>query len=91
MNRSHAGTGSHFSAFRRWAISLCPFSSCPGGMWAEVSAPVQSVLEAQMSYQDAAGSQSLAFCHDGNVQGFGQVARIKQLKPQMRNSNFQSF
>lgn len=45
----------------------------------------------KMSYQDAAGSQSLALCHDGNVQGFGQVARIKQLKPQMRNSNFQSF
>jgi len=68
-----------------------PFPSCPGGTWAEVSAPVKSVLEAQMSYQDAAGSQFLAFCHDGNVRVFGQVARIKQLKPQMRNSNFQSF
>lgn len=60
-------------------------------VWAERSALMSSVLEAQMSHQDAAGSQSLALCHDGNVQGFGQVARIKQLKPQMRNSNFQSF
>lgn len=54
----------------------------------EVSAPMSSALEAQMSYQDAAGSQSLALRHHRNVQGFGQVARIKQLKPQLKNSNF---
>lgn len=76
---------------RQFPCVHLPSSSWPGGMWAERSALMSSVLEAQMSYQDAAGSQSLALCHDGNVQGFGQVARIKQLKPQMRNSNFQSF
>lgn len=47
-----------------------PSSSCPGGMWAEGSALMLSVLEAQMSYQDAAGSQSLALCHGWERSGF---------------------